>query len=86
MSEKDLYWKCKEEVNAKFPAWNRFGCEEFSSWLHCHHEPREKEICQCQKYRFDAISAYATMKDNLSCTNLQIAIPANFCPECGRKL
>ena len=43
------------------------------SWLHCHHEPKEKAKCWCESPMDTRLSA----DESLS---------INFCPECGKKL
>ncbi len=69
MSEKDLCYKCLELFNADYPMVKRIH-----SWLHCHHEPKEKEKCWCEHHPNREVFYNGNWHK------------ASYCPECGTPL
>ncbi len=68
MSE-GLCWKCREDLENHRPI--------LIDFLHCHHEPKEKQVCWCE------------LEDRVRYRDLAIGIhrvPLIFCPECGKQL
>lgn len=63
----DLCWKCKEYYRGYFP---------LNPDVHCHHQPRYKRRCWCDKI------------ENKKDESVIDAVPVRvlFCPECGKSL
>jgi len=64
----NLCWKCREWAETR-------GWEKSIPYHHCHHEPKEKEICKCCHYlNGDVIP------------KIYMPVGWNVCPVCERKL
>ncbi len=74
MSE-GLCWKCKKELTEIEKKFYGYGS---TIWWHCHHEPKEKPKCWCEKIGTRAFPQCFY----LECQNGIL----NFCPQCGEKL
>jgi hypothetical protein len=72
----NLCWKCRE-----FAQKQHWDLADPS--LHCHHEPKEKQKCWCE--RFPRGNFHVGHKSGLHEEDLEFN-KINFCPECGRKL
>ena len=74
----DLCWKCKDKLEH-----GNFGVlADLGQFLHCHHEPKEKPKCWCERVGgIHLFSAYIRFEGHE-----EMPIRMYFCPECGRPL
>ena len=82
----ELCWKCREFMEAV-----RF---QNTSYIHCHHEPKEKPKCWCEYPNY--IKEYSYQAKDIKFRGIQILktndhlvhsiCALNFCPQCGKKL
>ena len=69
----DLCWRCEEQLK-KLVDMGEVVRKGFT-WIHCHHYPKEKEKCWCERVG----------KNIISYDGVVWHIPKH-CPECGRSL
>ena len=74
----DLCWKCKEWLLTQGVNWVSFN----DPHLHCHHEPKERPKCWCEKAHVNSIAGYPHQVGSHPLNTATF----NFCPECGGKL
>jgi hypothetical protein len=81
--QQGLCWKCREWLEWSIARGLRHPAVKEDPSSHCHHEPREKEKCWCERgtTRFVRLERYCDGGWESSA-----AFRSKFCPGCGRKL
>jgi hypothetical protein len=72
--ENKLCYKCMEKWEGYWePGMRR---SDYSPWLHCHHEPKERPKCWCEDNSTMKIERYRGFNWE--------PFKVNFCPQCGK--
>lgn len=69
MAESELCWECRD--------WMKNSHLLKDPYLHCHHDPKEKPKCWCERHSH-FLGDY-TLHENEKLILI-------FCPQCGKKL